>query len=219
MRWSLTALLLVLPVPAMSQEPEPSKDFVTIFDGKDKSGWLTNTGKPLPMANVQDDGLNPHNSGGYIVVHAKKHGDFILDFDYKLSKGCNSGVFIRVGDLKDPVMSGLEIALDDTKGRGLHDSGAFYDLVAPRVNAQKQVGEWNHMTISAKGPRIEVVLNGETVSKIDLDEWTKPGKRPDGSSHKFKAVTVKNLVRPGFFGFQDHGQDCWYKNVKVKDLN
>ena len=51
----------------------------------------------------------------------------------------------------------------------------------PRVNAQKPAGEWNHMTITARGPKIEVALNGETVSEIDLDQWTEPGKRPDGS--------------------------------------
>ncbi len=135
---------------------------------------------PLPRANVQADGLNPHGSGGYIVVHEKPHGDFVLDFDYKLSKGCNSGVFLRVGDLKDPVMTGLEIALDDTTGTGMHDPGAFYDLVAPRVNAQKPAGEWNHMTITAKGPRIDIVLNGEKVSAIDLSQWPEAGLRPDG---------------------------------------
>lgn len=192
----------------------------TIFDGTSGDGWITNNDKkPLSKSNVQPDGLNPHGSGGYLVVHEKPRGDFVLDFDYKLSKGCNSGVFIRVGELKDPVMTGIEVAIDDTTGTGMHDPGAFYDLVAPRINAQKPQGEWNHMTITAKGPKIEVALNGETVSKIDLDQWTEPGKRPDGSKHKFTKVTVKDLPRSGYFGFQDHGKDCWYKNVKVKDLD
>ena len=102
----------------------PPTEFKTIFDGTSGDGWITNNGKkPLPKANVQADGLNPHGSGGYIVVHEKPHGDFVLDFDYKLTKGCNSGVFLRVGDLKDPVMTGLEIAIDDTTGTGLHDPG------------------------------------------------------------------------------------------------
>jgi hypothetical protein len=193
--------------------------FKTIFDGTSGDGWMTNKdSKPLSKANVQAEGLNPHGSGGYIVVHDQPHGDFVLDFDYKLTKGCNSGVFLRVGDLKNPVYSGLEIAIDDTKGTGLHDSGAVYDLVAPRVNAQKPLGEWNHMTITAKGANIEVDLNGESVTKIDLDKFDQPGKRPDGSTHKFK-VAIKDLPRSGYLGFQDHGQDCWYKNVKVKDLN
>ena len=190
---------------------------VTLFDGKSADGWKTNTGKALPKENIQAEGLNPHDSGGYIVVHEKPLGDFTLDFDYKLSKGCNSGVFVRVNDLKDPVMTGLEIALDDTTGHGLHDSGAIYDLVAPKSNAQKPAGEWNHMTVIAKGPSIEVILNGEMVSRIDLDKFDKPGKRPDGSDHKFEKVNFKELGRTGYFGFQDHGQDCWYKNVKIKE--
>jgi hypothetical protein len=191
----------------------------TIFDGKSPKGWITNTGRPLPQANVQADGLNPHDSGGYVVVHEKPHGNFVLDFDYKLSKGCNSGVFIHVKDLKDPVMTGLEIAIDDTKGTGMHDPGAVYDLVAPKVNAQKPQGEWNHMTITSLGPKITVALNGQTVSTIDLNEWTEPGKRPDGSAHKFTNVTIKDLAHPGYLGFQDHGSDCWYKNVRIKDLD
>jgi len=192
--------------------------FKTIFDGKSADGWLIAADKPMPKDNVQEDGLNPHKSGGYIVVHDQKHEDFVLDFDYKLSKGCNSGIFIRVGDLKDPVMSGIEVAIDDTTGHGFHDSGAFYDLVKPEKNAQKPQGEWNHMTVTAKGPKIDVVLNGETVSKIDLNEWPDAGTRPDGSKHKFTKVAMKSMIRGGYLGFQDHGQDCWYKNVKVKDL-
>ena len=73
------------------------------------------------------------------------------------------------------------------------------------------------MTITASGPQIAVALNGEKVSEINLDKWTEKGKRPDGSTHKFKNVTIKDLPRSGYLGFQDHGQDCWYKNVKIKD--
>lgn len=190
--------------------------FKTIFDGKSGAGWKLNSGGDLPKANVQPDGLNPHGSGGYIVMHEKPFGDFTLDFDYKLSKGCNSGVFVRVGEPKDPVYTGLEIAIDDTTGTGLHDTGAFYDLVPANRNAQKPVGEWNHMTVTAKGPKISVVLNGEKVSEIDLSKFNEVGKRADGTKHKFEKVKISDFDRPGYLGFQDHGQDCWYKNVKIK---
>jgi hypothetical protein len=192
------------------------KEFQTIFDGKSGTGWILCDKKPVPKANVQTDGLNPHESGSYLVVHETQHADFVLDFDYKLTKGCNSGVFIRVGDLNNPVNTGLEIALDDTTGSGMHDPGAFYDLVAPKENAQKAAGEWNHMTITAKGPKISVVLNEKEVSTIDLDQWNEPGKRPDGSSHKFDDVAIGKLARTGYLGFQDHGSNCWFKNVKIK---
>jgi hypothetical protein len=207
--------LLVGALSAMAAAAA-DKEFQTIFDGKTGAGWILCDKKPLPKANVQPDGLNPHESGSYIIVHESQYGEFVFDFDYKLSKGCNSGVFIRVSDLSDPVNRGIEVALDDTTGSGMHDPGAFYDLVAPKENAQKPAGEWNHMTITAKGPKITVVLNDKEVSTIDLDQWNEPGKRPDGSSHKFENVAIGKLPRTGYLGFQDHGSDCWFKNVKIK---
>jgi hypothetical protein len=195
------------------------KDFRILFDGASGTGWALCDKKPLPKDNVQADGLNPHGTGSYLVVHESKFGDFVFDFDYKLSKGCNSGVFLRTSDLGNPVYTGIEVALDDTTGNGMHDAGALYDLVAPVENAQKPAGEWNHMTITARGPKIAVVLNGKEVSTIDLDEWLVPGKRPDGSSHKFDKVAIGKLPRVGYLGFQDHGSDCWFKNVKIKELD
>jgi hypothetical protein len=193
------------------------KEFKVIFDGASGKGWMLCDRKPIPKASIQSDGLNPHGTGSYLVVHETKHGDFVLDFDYKLTKGCNSGVFIRVSDLSDPVYTGIEVALDDTTGNGMHDPGALYDLVPAKVNAQKPAGDWNHMTISALGPMITVVLNGTRVSSIDLDEWTVKGKRPDGSRHKFSNVAIGKLPRAGYLGFQDHGSDCWFKNIKIKE--
>jgi hypothetical protein len=211
MKCCLTAGMLVVMMAATAEQ-----EFRLIFDGTSGTGWILCDQKPLPKVNVQADGLNPHGTGSYLVVHETKVGDFVLDFDYKLSKGCNSGVFIRTSDLKNPVNTGIEVALDDTTGNGLHDSGALYDLVAPSENAQKPAGDWNHMTINALGPRITIILNGKEVSTINLDEWTEPGKRPDGSSHKFGDVAIGKLPQIGYVGFQDHGSDCWFKNVKIK---
>lgn len=192
----------------------------TIFDGSGPKGWILNTtGAPLPAKNVQEDGLNPHGSGGYIVAYEKPVKDFVLEFDYKLSKGCNSGVFLRVGDLKEPVTTGLEVALDDTEGTGYHDSGALYDLVRPTANPQKPAGEWNHMKIAAEGPIVTVELNGQKVSQLDHTEFSEPGKRPDGTPHKFRGVAIENLNQEGYLGFQDHGQDCWFRDVRLTVLD
>lgn len=194
------------------------REFKCLFDGKEGKGWILCDRKPLPASSVQPEGLNPHGTGSYLVVNEHIFADFVLDFDYKLTKGCNSGVFIRVSDLKDPVYTGIEVALDDTAGTGFHDPGALYDLVAPSKNTQKPVGEWNHMTITADGPKVSVVLNGTEVSTMNLDGWNVAGKRPDGSSHKFSNVAIGKLPRAGYLGFQDHGSDCWFRNVKIKDL-
>ena len=216
LRLGLTALALAATAAAANQ-----KEFKTIFDGTSSMGWILCDKKPLSKEYVQADGLNPHGTGSYLTVHETKYGDFVLDFDYKLSKGCNSGVFIRVSDLDNPVNTGIEVALDDDD----HNAARWLirvrlcDLVAPKKRGmrQKPASEWNHITITYKGPKISVALNDKDVTSINLDEWNEPGKRPDGSSHKFKDVAIGKLPRTGYFGFQDHGSDCWFKNVKIKE--
>jgi hypothetical protein len=154
------------------------------------------------------------------MIHEKQWADFVLSLDFKISRGCNSGVFVRTFPLtprpgKDVGFNGIEIAIDDTRGAGYYDTGAIYDLVKPAKNAMKPVGEWNHVEITCDKNIISVVLNGESVSKINLDEWTEPNKRPDGSSHKFD-IAYKDHPRKGYIGLQDHGADCWFKNIKLK---
>ncbi|MBM4078021.1 MAG: DUF1080 domain-containing protein, partial [Planctomycetes bacterium] len=109
------------------------------------------------------------------------------------------------------------VAVDDTTTHGFHDTGAIYDLVAPSKNAMKPVGEWNHILITSDRNKLSVHLNGDMVSAMDLDEWTEPNQRPNGSKHKFD-VAYKNHPRHGFIGLQDHGHDCWYKNIKMRPL-
>ena len=209
------------PPEAVPPQPPPAVPKLamvarTIFDGRSNRGWMLCNQKPLPRKNVQPDGLNPHGTGSYLVVYEKKLSDFVLDFDYKLSRGCNSGVFLRVGNLDDPVHTGIEVALDDTTGAGYEDSGAFFSLVAPRVNAQKPAGEWNHMTITAAGAVLSVSLNGTEVSRIQLDQWSVPGRRPDGTAHKFQGIAVADLPRSGYLGFQNLRGDCWFQNIVLK---
>ena len=196
--------------------PEPAWASRTIFDGKNADDWMLTSLRPVPKKNVQVDGLNPHGTGSYLVVYKRKLGDFVLDLDYKLGRGGNSGVFIRVGRLDDPVHTGIEVSIQDSDGKGLEDPGAIFGLVAPAVNAQKPAGQWNHMTISARGPEIAVELNGSEVSRIRLDEWTVPGKRPDGTAHEFARVAYAGIPRSGYLGFQDLVGDCWFKNVAIK---
>jgi serine/threonine protein kinase/tetratricopeptide (TPR) repeat protein len=201
---------------ALSEPIAPEEKSTLIFDGKSARGWMLSNHSPVPSKNIQPDGLNPHQSGSYLVVYQQKLGDFVIDFDYKLSRGCNSGVFLRVGDLNDPVQTGIEVALDDTRHGNEEDSGGFYGLIAPSVHPQKPAGQWNHMTITAAGPQIAVALNGMDVANIDLESWTARGERPDGSKHRFKNRSFATSPRSGYLGFQDLGGDCWFKNVVLK---
>jgi hypothetical protein len=200
---------------------EKSDGWLLLFDGKTTKGWMTTTEKPLPEKYVQAGSLNPHPCD-YMLVHEKVWDNFQLALDFKISPKCNSGIFIRTFPLKprpgkDVGFNGIEIAVDDTKTNGFHDTGAIYDLVSPSKNAMKPTGEWNHIVVTCNRNKIAVELNGETVTRMNLDEWTEPNKRPDGSDHKFD-VAYKNHPRKGYIGLQDHGSDCWYKNIKLRKL-
>lgn len=187
-----------------------------LFNGHDTTGWKCNTGDTIATS-IEDGALVPYKSGGYIIVHDKPFGDFTLACDVKMSKeNCNSGVFVRVSDLKEPVHSGFEIQVF-SGGETVHSFGAIYDLVAPSKDVVKPVGEWNHLEITCQGPNIRVVVNGEEVAALDLDDYPEYGMRPDGTKHKFKAA-LRDLPRSGYLGFQDHGAKVWYKNVKLLEL-
>ena len=201
---------------------EKADGWALLFNGKNLDGWQTSSKRPSKVP-VENGSINPHGCGGYMMIHEKTWSDFVLALDFKISKGCNSGVFVRTHPLeprpgKDVGFNGIEIAIDDTKTAELVDTGAIYDLVKPTKNAMKPVGEWNHMVITCDGPKISVELNGDVVTRMDLDEWTEPNRRPDGSMHKFD-VAYKNHPRFGYIGLQDHGSACWYKNIKLKSLD
>jgi hypothetical protein len=81
----------------------------------------------------------------------------------------------------------------------------------------KLVGEWNRMLVTCRGNLITVELNGEMVTRMDLDRFTQPNRRPDGSQHKFD-IAYKDHPRRGYIGLQDHGSPCWYRNIRLKQL-
>jgi hypothetical protein len=211
-------------VPADRQELTPAEreqGWQLLFDGKTLAGWQTSNEKPSARP-VEENAINPHRCGGYMMIHEKEWSDFELSLDFKISPGCNSGIFVRTFPLtprpgKDVGFNGIEIAIDDTKTAGRHDTGAIYDLVPPRKNAMKPAGEWNHMIVTCNGANISVRLNGALVTEMNLDEWTMPYRRPDGSEHKFD-VAFRDHPRHGYIGLQDHGSDCWFRNIKIRSL-
>jgi len=198
-------------------EAEKADGWQLLFNGKDHTGWKCNNGRTI-KTEIEQGSLVPFKSGGYLIIHEKEFGDFVLRCDVKMSSPkCNSGVFFRVADPENPVMTGFEAQIY-SGGSGIHDFGAIYDLVPARKDVVKPVGEWNQMEITCRGPHIQVAANGEVISEMNCDDFTKKGLRPDGTKHKFGTV-IKDAARKGYLGFQDHGQKVWIRNVKIKELD
>ncbi|MBM4034493.1 MAG: DUF1080 domain-containing protein [Planctomycetes bacterium] len=182
-------------------------DFVPLLNGKDLSGWNT-TGNWV----VEDGGAvalrpRPGESGwtryGAYLTTERKYKDFVLDLEFKINKGGNSGVFLRVGNPKDHVASGFEIQILDTHGLknpGNHDCGGVIGAAAPSKNMAKPAGEWNRYVITCQGTRLKVEMNGEQIIDLDL------AKSP-----------LKGRPLEGYIGFQDEGLPVWYRNVRIKE--
>ncbi|WP_395741576.1 DUF1080 domain-containing protein [Prosthecobacter sp.] len=161
------------------------------------------------------------------------YGDFILDLEFKVEKESNSGVFLRSGNIKD-TLAALEIQVHESADASkygmvaaIYDamppskSMAKHDAMPPSKSMAKPVGEWNHFTITCKGPMISVVFNGEEVINANLDNWPNVGQNPDGTPNKFKKA-LKDFARSGPIGLQGlHGKaqaPVYYRNLKIKVL-
>jgi alpha-3'-ketoglucosidase len=218
-----------MAVPALAAKPakdntltrrEKREGWVLLFDGTLKD-WTTNEKQPSKNQ-VEDGSINPYGCGHYMLVHKQEWSDFVLSLDFKVSKDCNSGVFLRTFPLdKDAQVgyNGIEVQVLDGSGTGYTDMGSLYDLVKPTKNAARPLGEWNHLVITCNDNQIDVELNGEKVNHMDLNQWDRKGKRLDGSDHKFTNIAWKDHPHHGYIGLQDHGSPCWYKNIKLKPLN
>lgn len=186
-----------------------------LFDGKSLDGWTTLDGKPITRGWTVDDGTIHRSGLGGDIVTTGEYGDFVLEFEWKISKRGNSGVKYRVQR-----NIGLEYqVLDDAEHpdgkKPSHRAASFYDLLAaPDSKPVKPVGEWNHGRIVAKGPKLEHWLNGKLVAELDQSspEWR---KRFEASKYRGKKDFGRNASP---ILLQDHGDPVWFRNLRIRKL-
>lgn len=209
-RICFTVLTLgALSLFASAADPKP------LLNGKDLTGWMAKDGKPSEGWTVEDGAVTRKGKAAGDLWTKDRYGDFVLELEYK-TQG-NSGVFFRTDDPKNNVQTGIEIQVDVPRGKpDKHSIGAIYDLVPPTTETAKK-DEWNAMKITAKGPMIEVQVNGQKVAEMDLDKWTEGNKNPDGTKNKYKTA-LKDFKREGHIGLQDHGAGVMFRNIRITPL-
>ncbi len=225
-RWIIAIAVVAFTSAAAAADneltPEEKKDgWILLFDGKSMKDWMTSEWQLCDQA-LDEGSINPDKCNTYMMTYERPWSDFVLALDFKISPHTNSGIFVRAFPLRplpgfDVGYNGIETQILDSPTAGFYDTGALYDLVKPTQNAMKPVGEWNHVQITCDKNLIDVLLNGEHVNHMDLDQWTRPYTRPDGTSHKFN-IAFKYHPRTGYVGLQKHGGNCWFKNIKLKPL-
>lgn len=145
----------------------------------------------------------------YVGFTGESFGDFDLHLEVKVSRGANSGIFLRATP-NDPVYRGFEVQVLDDHGKppSKNGSGAIYDVVTPMFNMARPAGEWNSYDISLDGTQVTVVMNGWKVIDTDFALMTEP-------YGKFE-VPYAELPRDGVLALQDHGGEVWYRNVRIR---
>lgn len=162
-----------------------------------------------------------------IIFSKVEYENFVLDLEFNMESGANSGVVVYCTDKKDWIPHSVEIQIaDDSHEKWASQPAtwhcaAIFGHLAPTESVVKKPGEWNHMTVACKGQMIYVVLNGKTVTSMDMSKWTNAKNNPDGSEiPAWLSTPFSDLKTKGFIGLQGKhaGAKVYFRNVKIKNL-
>jgi hypothetical protein len=168
---------------------------VTLFNGKDLTGWRLINEKQkngfsvvngiLTNNPVQVEG-QPHVSYGNLRTD-NVFQDFNLKIEVNVPAGSNSGIYLR-GMYEIQVFDSYKKELDP------HNMGAVYSRITPSVGAEKPAGNWQPLDITLCDRHITVILNG--IKIID----NQPVYGPTGGA------IISDVFAPGPIYLQgDHG--------------
>ena len=216
---------------------EADEGFELIFDGTSTEGWRGYLKDYFPPRWIIEDGaLCCQSSGrgeagaldGGDILFNKKYSDFHLKLEWKIAEGGNSGIFYL--GKEDTAFSAIYMTapemqvLDNDKhpdaklGKaGNRQAGSLYDLIPANPQNTLIVGEWNQVEIIHKKGHVIHKQNGEVVLEyqIGTTEWKElvSGSKFPGLNSNWDEVPCE-----GYIALQDHGDDVWYRSIKIKEL-
>ncbi len=226
---------ICLSITAIAQAQQ---GWITLFDGKTFTGWRGYNRADVPNAwsiedgalkiNKKDNAASAYSDRGDILFDTK-FTDFELALEYKVDQAANSGIFYLAQELPGkPVYHGApeyqvldnDNHPDAKQGKdGNRKAGSLYDMIPANPQTSKPRGEWNKVRIRVKDGNVTHFLNGKKVVEYTLwnDTWQAMVK---GS--KFNAwpefLTPGGESKSGYIALQDHSDNVWYRNIKVKAL-
>ncbi|NLN99902.1 MAG: DUF1080 domain-containing protein [Bacteroidales bacterium] len=233
---ALAALLCVScgPKHNVLTAREEADGWQLLFDGETLEGWRDYNGDSLtgPWKVVEGTILaegHGDDASGYIVTD-REYANFHLKWDWKISKGGNSGVLYHVVERPDfavPYVTGPEYQLiDDENFAEMNDGyvledwqrcGVDYAMYVPDFETRdlKPAGEWNQSEIVFDNGHVIYYLNGKVT--VEFDAWT-PDWFARKNSGKWENAPEYGLSRRGVICLQDHGYPAWFRNIKIKEL-
>lgn len=227
--------------PNTLTDAERTAGWTLLFDGRTLRGWRGLGRDTVPTAHWVVEGgairkipsgtiprqadRQPLAGGDLMTVNAFR--DFELSWEWKVAPGANSGIKYNVSEefslahASNHAALGFEYqVLDDDRHEdgklASHRSGALYDLIEPSdLKRLRPVGEWNRSAIVFRGVHVEHWLNGEKVLEFDLGT---PGMDSLLARSKYRAIPGFAERRTGHIVLQDHGDEVWYRSIKIRPL-
>lgn len=202
------------------------EEWISLFDGNSLTGW-TGYGKDQPgEAWEAADGVlyfNSEKEDGGDLITKETFGNFHLEIEWKISENGNSGIMFHVqdnGNYDRPYHTGPEYQLLDNDGHKdgkiiTHRTGDLYDMIESTQDASKPVGEWNKTEIVINNNTLQFFLNG--VKTVETSLWDDQWNAMVAES-KFSKWEDFAKFKEGKIVLQDHGDDVWFKNIKIKRL-
>lgn len=193
-----------------------------LFDGTSTSAWRAYQKAEFPAGWTIVDGALSKTSTVADIISRETFGDFELEFEWKLGKGGNAGIFYRATEEYIKVYwSAPEYQLlDDANNPGdtrLTAAASIYGLYPAADGAQKPFGEWNRGRIVLKKGHLEHWLNGKKVAEGEMGsaDWNAKVK---GS--KFARWPNFALAPRGAIAIQgDHRGPLALRNIRIRPLD
>lgn len=210
--------------------------WINLFDGQTTQGWHTYGKNTIGKAWKVDDGVLHLDAsakkdwqteeGGDIVTN-EEFDNFHLALEWKIAPQGNSGIMFYVKEdpkFPYPWNTGPEYQILDNgtptqPGHPdaklyTHRAGDLYDLLASQ-EAVKPAGQWNQAEIVANRGKLDFFMNGQHTLSTTLwnDAW-----RQMIAISKFKDMPGFGTYQKGKIALQDHGNDVWFRNIRIKKL-
>jgi hypothetical protein len=208
--------------PEAAQESASDAFWRSLFDGESLQGWRGYHSTEIPGGWRVTEGSLHFSEGKGDLITIEEFADFELSLDWRVSEGGNSGIFYRAAlGYENIYMSAPEMQVLDNAGHRdgsdpLTSAGANYGLYPAARGIVRPAGEWNEVLIRVDNGHVEHWLNGHKMVAYVLGspEWR---QRVDGS--KFSEWKDYGLAPSGHIGLQDHGDEVWYRNIKIRELD
>lgn len=198
---------------------EKKAGWALLFDGKTTSGWRAFKQTEIgPGWKVEKGILFPDPKVARDIVTKADYANFELTFDWRISKGGNSGVMFHVIPAGDaPYESGPEYQiLDNSRGEPPKEqAGGLFALVAPSMDMTRPVGQFNQARLIVTQGKVQHWLNGMEVARYEIGS---PQFKALVAASKFQRWPIFATGATGGIALQNHGDDVAFRNIKIRVL-